>query len=914
MTNWKRKTEGLILRNIIYLLYGEPSAQNGEKCIFQNPSKKKEYISIMERRKFLEEHFAGYIQLSTVDNYAITDLIGGKIGKAAKGASGSVRKDFIDLICREQRDENGKTPLEVLVSKNRTILARQIYDKEDFYHKVSHFMKAAKDSDETKISTGNLLELYDYIYYYLNWKNEEGYAVALSWLLIAALLQNRMNKLMDYCKHPVNMKMNTAIIDASENPILNVNEKKFAPRTNLYSLDGRYPQVREIFDGREDCLKQINCFFAEGKRVLFLKGIGGIGKSEIAKQYALKYRKEYDTIVFAPYSSNLIDLVCDADIIRIRHLQQQKNETREEFFWRKLKILQDITDERTLIILDNFDVDSDEKLNEFLKGNYRVLITTRNEHPGYHCLNVDIISEEAALFRIFEKNYGASIQDLEERVYVRKIIQHVWYHTYMIELIAKQMQASFLSAREMYELLEKDSIQNMPQETVEGGFERKCAFEHICHLFNTSRLNEEKKQILRCMSLMGISGVVAKRFREWSGLENFESINQLIRQSWIRREADRKISLHPLIVSVIWTMDTPTVQNCSDFLEQIQRFCMYAWWRNVQENMAVAENILAVLKYFQKKDGELPFGLWCCSHFLWQVGRFEESILYGHLFYESSVRQYGENSMEAGLMANKLGGCYYNTGKLEESISWYQKGLQCMLASGAEENEDIALAYEKVGRCYTWSYEQNFDKAKEYLYHALEIRQKILEKFEQGTKVEKCFETQYSRYDIAAAQRCIAENYLEIGRMYQSMGEFGEALNYAKLSIEKNKLWGIENISGIAYNYYDMGVCYYHFALEERRNGREAEAIAQWKQAKNYFQTALKLNLGRRGDLAIDCINNEEYLADTYAALGEDKKAEETYQSTLEMVEKLLGKDSERYRLIQEKMNSMDFIISNSSI
>lgn len=661
--------------------------------------------------------------------------------------------------------------------------------------------------------------------------------------------------------------------------------------------------MREIFDGREELLLQIHDFFLDGKRTLFLEGIGGIGKSEVAKQYALKYRKEYDTIIFAPYSSNLKDLICDPDIIRIRHLQQKKNETGEQFFHRKLKILQDITDEKTLIILDNFDVDSDEKLHLFLSGNYRVLVTTRNAHPGYHSLKVKNISEEETLLHIFEKYYGSPIEDSKEREYVKKIIRHVVYHTYTIELIAKQMEASFLSAREMYELLENDSIQNMPRETVEGGFKRRSAFEHICYLFNMSKLNEEQKKILRCMSLMGNSGVLASRFREWIELESFEPINQLIRQSWIRKEADQKISLHPLIISVVHTTDAPDTENCGNFLENIQQFCYHAWDRNMKENTAVTENILSVLIYFRRKEQELPFKLWSSSHFLWQVGKFQESIFYGHLFYESSVKQYGENSMEAGLMANKLGGCYFNTGHLQESSFWYKKGLQIMLDSGAKDNFDLALSYEKTGRSYTWLSEQDFAKAKKYLYLSLEIRQKLLKDFEQKRTIDKPLECPY-QYDISIVQRYIATSYLEIGRMYQKMGNFEEALGYTKLSLEQNQVWVQHNTSGIAHCYYDLGVSYYHLGLEKRKSGQEMQAQKLWKQAEQHFQTALKLNLRRRGELSIDCMDNEEYLADTYAALGKQQDARKFYQNAAEIAKKLLGEDSEPYLSICEKIQS----------
>lgn len=900
MGNWKGRTDGFILRNIIYLLYGTPSAIDDNACIFKDNYKRKEYIKTKGRKEFLQEHFAGYIKLSDVDNMAVTDLIGGKVGKETKGASAGIRKEFIELIRSERKEENKSTPLETIIQKNYKILTCQIYDKEEFYQKVKQFMESAKESDETKIQAGVLAELYHYIEFYLEKKDEDGYSIALTWLLFGALLQNRIGQLMDLCQYPEK----EVLVSLTKEREPRLDRKSYSRaaenRNNFDHLAGRYPQVRDIFRGREDLIARMEHFFAEGKRVLFLEGIGGIGKSELAKRYALKHRNDYDTIIFAPYRSNLEDLICDPENICIRHLMQQKDETREQFFHRKLKILQDITDERTLLIIDNFDVDGDPRLEELLSGSYHVIFTTRNTHSGYHSIKVEAIPSEKILFEIFEKNYGSAIEG-EDRKYIRKIFCHVVSHTYAIELIAKQMQASFLTAKQMWEALEQNQLQNVARETVEGGKERKAAFDHICSIFNISRLDETEKRILRYLSLMGNAGVSAVHFREWANLDSFELINSLIRKSWIRREANRKISLHPLVIKVVWKTNPPTIENCQAFLKKLQKFCYGAWERNYEENVVVTDNVLAVLEYFQNTDRKEPLLLWSASHYLWQVGKFEESIQYGHRFYDSSVQCYGEHAIETGFFAMKLGGCYFNARYLEESIPWYKKGLMCMLACGVEEGEDLAIIYEKVGRCYTWPYEQNFQLAEAYLLKSLELRQNILKAFERGEDVAvpmDCSEL----YDVSIAQLRLNESYMEIGRMYQMKGEFEKALECAKNMTQNRTKYAVNYLSGLAYGYYDQGVCYYHLGLEANEKNKKEKANEYFVLAKNMLKKALDLNLSRRGRLAVDCLDNEEYLADAYAALGQYEEALKEYQSALDMVSNLLRDDTQRFEQVQRKM------------
>ena len=62
---------------------------------------------------------------------------------------------------------------------------------------------------------------------------------------------------------------------------------------------------KKIFLGRDDVLSQIDENFKNGDTVQFLYGIGGIGKTQIAKQYARRHKNDYDTIVYATYNESL---------------------------------------------------------------------------------------------------------------------------------------------------------------------------------------------------------------------------------------------------------------------------------------------------------------------------------------------------------------------------------------------------------------------------------------------------------------------------------------------------------------------------------------------------------------------------------------------------------------------------------
>ena len=667
-----------------------------------------------------------------------------------------------------------------------------------------------------------------------------------------------------------------------------------------YKLVAKLPQPRDIFHGREELLDKIGQVFAQGKRTVFLEGIGGIGKSELAKQYALNHREDYDTVVFATYTTSLVKLMCDATSIVIEGVESQPEESEAEYFARKLQILRSVADERTLIIVDNFDVDADPELAEFLAGRYHVIFTTRNAHPGYTTLKVEAIRDKAVLMEIFEQNYGMTL-DESERESVEEIFELVEYHTYAVELIAKQMEASFLSAGEMLDMLRRGGMETSGQEMVSGRSDYKSAFGHICSVFNTGRLSEQEQRLMRYMALMGTRGIPGARFKEWAELTSLDDVNALMRKSWIRREAGGRISLHPLVREVVWSVLEPGVENCLPFLRQATRFCHGAWFRPYPENVAVGDCILSLLQSLKGPEHCEWYSFTVYPNFLWQIGMFEDSIHYGHTTYEGVKDLYGEASMATGFAAKALAGCYFNAGRERESVRYYREGLDSMVASGAAENEDLAMSYEKVARCCTWEYDRDMEKAESLFRQALAIRQRLLERVQAGDTPDYCA-WEYEDYTPELAYGRIGETYMEMGRMYQLMGEYEKAIEHSDRFRVLLETYTPKNISDIAYGYLDVGVSRYRLGLQARAEGREADAMAEFSQAEQNLRRSLETNLKMRGALALDTIDNQEYLADTLAAQGKLGLASNEYMAVITMVEGLLGPEHPRIDVVKKKM------------
>lgn len=342
---------------------------------------------------------------------------------------------------------------------------------------------------------------------------------------------------------------------------------------------------------RTDTFHALDAAFEE-THVVFLHGIGGIGKSEAAKHWALQKKKErlFDTVVFAQLNSenensNVQSLIADDTVFVISGAfrSRDEEETTEAYFRRKLAKIKQITDERTLIIIDNYDID-DPKLAELFTGPYRLLVTTRNQQTGYDfpLIPVTEIQKAEYLKDIFFKNLEDERDDIHrEDPCIEKLFALVSNHTLTIEILAKALVNSSDTPETLYQKI-WDPEQHTLMRNVDGmvvrNFSEKAltSYECIRRLFNLSRLEQDedfeyKSQVLVFLAAMPTRGIELTLFKKWSDSRIIRAKNSLVQKSWLRQDTAKGvalISMHPLIREVVWSELEPSLDNCSVIIAQ----------------------------------------------------------------------------------------------------------------------------------------------------------------------------------------------------------------------------------------------------------------------------------------------------------------------------------------------------------
>ena len=309
-----------------------------------------------------------------------------------------------------------------------------------------------------------------------------------------------------------------------------------------YIMDSEVPKPCRHFIGRDKELEELYTMLEENRHV-FLCGIAGIGKSELAKAYAKHYKKHYTNILYVEYTGDLHQDITDMDFI-----DDLPESTEQERFQRHNRFLRSLKSD-TLLIIDNFNVTAtqDSFLSVVLKYRCQILFTTRSKLDEY-CTTVE------------------------------KIIETVHSHTFAVELAAKLLENGISTPDQLLTRLqvEKASFHNEDKIKIikDGQSSKATYYSHIHTLFSLYTLSLKQQDIMCNMCFLPSTGISARIFAKWLELSTLNEINDLIETGFVQTTTRRTISLHPMIQEITLSETKPSVSSCHTFLDSLQHICL----------------------------------------------------------------------------------------------------------------------------------------------------------------------------------------------------------------------------------------------------------------------------------------------------------------------------------------------------
>lgn len=362
------------------------------------------------------------------------------------------------------------------------------------------------------------------------------------------------------------------------------------------------------FVGREDEMLQIGKALEE-QDVVFLSGMGGIGKTELAKYFANRYRERFNRIVFLKFADSILETVCSEELV-ITNCALEEQESVSGFYKRKMAALKKNVGKDDLIILDNFDrknqghaIEEDEHFNDLFHCGCKLLVTTREDfwrEYSYAQVEIGSLGNDWECRALFQRNNHKEYSE-NEWDSIEELFELFENHTMSIALFAKYLLHTEETPSELlHQVRQKEGTAGAVNPPVRHNKDdmpkQRKLYIHLEMLFDLSGFTELETEIMRSLSLLGSvrmkKSMFVQFFKSYGGIEEY--LDNLMEHGWIEYDAETdKISLHQIILDLAYNSLKPTSENCPNIIRS-----MISYFQKKEENRVDRENRKRLAEYF----------------------------------------------------------------------------------------------------------------------------------------------------------------------------------------------------------------------------------------------------------------------------------------------------------------------------
>ena len=343
-----------------------------------------------------------------------------------------------------------------------------------------------------------------------------------------------------------------------------------SPASADFILNNRVPAPCRHFCGRDGELSVLHDLLNEHGKV-FISGIPGIGKSELAKAYSKQHKADYTNIVHLYYTGTLRD-----DITCMDFVDDLPDDTDEVRYQRHARFLRTLKED-TLLIMDNFNVSTgeDDLLAEVMAYRCKVLFTTRCRFEEYPMLKLHEISDKQTLLHLMGCFYSEAAQHQDTLL---QIMDAVHSHTLAVEMAARLLETGMLEPRALLLKLQTEKAAFADPDAVtihkDGHGTKATYYQHIHTLFSLYHLATAEQDVMRSLCFTPPTGISARLLAKWLRQDSLNTINSLIEMGFIHSQPGRIVALHPLVQEVALEELKPSMQNCHTLLDSLHETCL----------------------------------------------------------------------------------------------------------------------------------------------------------------------------------------------------------------------------------------------------------------------------------------------------------------------------------------------------
>jgi len=607
--------------------------------------------------------------------------------------------------------------------------------------------------------------------------------------------------------------------------------------------------------GREQELKDLEKKSLVNRRVLLVNGLGGIGKTEVCKQFFMDHYGRYPHAGWVDYLGSLKNSLINA--FKAEPVAGQPDDNTEQRFTRIIDHLSRLT-EGALLVIDNISqlpaADQDLDLLFCLPAAIRVLASSRLSIDGFDIFPLDVLPEEEcrALFYRFYKGK----KDDES---LAAVITLSGRHTLTVELLARTAHSGKISIKKLLAHLKEKgfdlgAIIPEPVNTYYGDDDRqRLLFEHLEIVFDLSALTEKERHILANLSVLPAIYIPAADIKDWLDLATNRELNSLIEKGWVKEDNAFNLYLHPVIGEVVRYKERPTAESCKYLIG-------------------------ALTRKLYNKPGDNPLDK-------------KGYVAYG----AAVVERLADNDEDLATLANNLSTIYKALGQLDKALAFQLKALAIREKVLAADHPDLAQSYNNLSLIYQAL--GQLDRALELKLKSLKIEEAVLDKnhpqmassynnlsliYKDLGQLDQALAFQQKALAIrekvlAADHPSLAQSYNNLSTIYQALAKWDKALAFQLKAI---KIWE----AVLEPNHPNLAAAYNNLSLIYQDLGQLDRALEFQLKTLEILETVLDAN---HPTLA-SAYNN---LSGIYKALGQLDRALAFQLKATEIFEKVLGKD-----------------------
>jgi tetratricopeptide (TPR) repeat protein len=629
-----------------------------------------------------------------------------------------------------------------------------------------------------------------------------------------------------------------------------------------------YSPKRDAVIGRAEGLKRVHDQLTKGRRTAIgqtasFTGLGGLGKTQLAVEYAWEYRSAYPNGVIWIEADQDIDSQLTALAVNARWVSAASDHRYKlEIARKRLRSVSGC-----LIVFDN--VDRRSALESYLPepgASPHLLITTREPQAGFEAVQIAPLNEEQSL-QLLVQEAGRTPETPEAIAAARDIAKRLDGLPLAIEIAGAYLhEMSTVTFDEFLRLLERDP-------KIEIGRDSLSSFtRHEADLDATLRVSDralrQQPLLESILDLLTWSGAGTMGTALLSHILKVEPLDLVAPLAFGSRlhllkgepaapgvSADHRYRIHRLVREVRraknpianraeWVAYTSLrigdwfEKHRQDFAHLAQYELEFDHLRAWQEHANLLANPTAVRL------------LWLEAYPAWHRGNYVES----RRLLENAIARLNrpdEAKELQGHLLHDLGTVFGNLGDPRLALEYQKKALLLRRELLGERHQDTALSYNNVGNTYCDL--GDFRAALEHSEKALSLQRDLLGEMHRDT----------------------ARSYGNVGRTHIHLGDYQLALQYAEksLSILKALLGDGHPDTGKLYG--SVGVAY----------GR----LGNHRVELQYLEKSLLVQRELLGERHPDTALAYHNVGASYSNLGDHRRAKSFYEKAFKIATETRG-------------------------